>query len=117
MKNIELWSREIDWKILIFAGAFCSLALAALVGSALPPPIPFRQTPLLGGLLTTALLVFVWSLFHLVRPERYSRKWAVAEAIVIPVVWGLFVGALAVWFSGLNAAWHIDYERIAQQIA
>ena len=92
-------------------GAFCSLIVAALVGAVLPPPAPFENIPILDGLTTAALLVFAWAVFHLVRPATYSRKWAIAEVIVIPAFWGLLVGALAVWFCGLNTTWHIDYER------
>ena len=114
MKNIQLWSRDIDRKILIVIGAFCSLLVAALIGSVLPPPFPFKHITIFDALLTTALLVLVWSVFRVVRPDRYSRKWAVAEAIVIPVVWGLLVGVLAVWFCGLNSVWQIDYERTQQ---
>jgi hypothetical protein len=116
MKNIQVWSRDTDRKILTAAGAVGSLGLAAFIGSVLQPPTPSDHMPLFDGLLTSMLLVLVWSVFQLVRPGQYSHKWAVAQVIVIPVVWGLLVGALAVWFSELNAGWNILYERLNVQI-
>lgn len=112
MKSTQIWSRDLDRKILIVAGKVCSLAIAALTGAAIPPPTPADEMRLFDGFVTTMLLIFVWGVFHLLRPSRDSRGWSLAQFIAIPLAWALLVGVLAFWFGGLNSAWHMDYERL-----
>jgi len=85
---------------LIVTGGVCCLTLAATIGLALPTPSPEQSDTfqLLEGLISAMLLVFVWGGFRVVRP-----RWTVAEAIVVPMVWGLLVAALGFWFSYLQA--------------
>ena len=81
------------------------MTLAATIGLALPTPSPEQSDTfqLLEGLISAMLLVFVWGGFRVVRPRWYSQRWTVAEAIVVPVVWGLLVAALGFWFYYLQA--------------
>src|SRR5262245_6348920 len=102
MNNIQLWSRAIDKKILIVLGVACALALAAAIGLALPTAEPSVNIKVLNALITSTLLVFVWGLFRLVRPTRYSPGWATAEIIVVPLAWTMLVIALALWFDYAN---------------
>lgn len=118
MTNVQVSSRETDWKVLI---AFGSLALSAFVGYLLPTPTDYPPnsveywpltaycgTRFLDALIAAALLVLVWGVFRLVEPgRRYSRTWVVAKAVGIPVVWLLLVIALGFWFSHL----HEEYLR------
>ena len=97
MKNTLLWSRATDRKILTAAGIFCALALAMAVGSAHPAPEAPDIIRLLDGFIAAILLVLVWSSFRLARPGRYNHKWAVAEAVVVPLIWALLVAALGFW--------------------
>lgn len=97
----SLWSRATGRKILVVLGIVCGLFLAAAVGSALPVPSPYERIQLARGLISAILLVLVWSAFRLVRPERRSRKWKVAEAIAVPLIWALLLAALGLWLSHL----------------
>jgi hypothetical protein len=103
MRNIVLWSRATDQKILIAGGAACSLLLAAGIGSALPSPDVVDKLPLLQGLITTLMLIVVWSGFHVLRPSRYGRSWVVAEAVVVPLVWGFLVTALGLYLGHMQS--------------
>src|ERR1041384_2137708 len=102
MRDIEIWSRNTDWKILITVGW---LLLAIVAGFIVPAPAPLDHIQPLVALMTMFLMIFVWALFRLVQPARWSRKWSVAELIVVPAAWLLLVVALAFWFSHLQDEW------------
>ena len=116
MKNILIWSRATDRNIGIATSAICALALAALIGFALPAPGPCDAIPLLDGFIAAMLLLFIWGSFHMARPSRYSQGWAVAEVFVIPLVWGLLVAALGFWLHHLKSAWEILPEELLNKI-
>src|SRR3974390_2385251 len=97
MDNILLWSRATDRKILIAGVVACFLLLAAAIGSALPTPEPVDGLSLLQGLIAASMLAFVWGGFRVARPARRGGRWVVAEAIVVPLVWGLLVAVLGFW--------------------
>src|SRR5438477_336503 len=113
MKNIELWSRQTDWNILIAGG---SLLLAAVTGLALPTPAPLDHIEIFDAFITTLLIILVWAAFHLVRPAGWSPKWSVAEFIAVPAVWLLLVVALAVWFYHLHGEWDIHIESLFPRV-
>jgi hypothetical protein len=90
MKNIQFWSRETDWKILIVTGG---LLISGFVGL-LPVWPKFLNNPgLFGTGIAIALLALVWGMFNLVRPirSRWDRRWSIAEAIVVPIAWLVLV--------------------------
>jgi hypothetical protein len=115
MRNVLLWSRATDQKILIAGGAACSLLLAAAIGSALPSPESVDGLPLLQGLITALMLIVVWSGFHVLRPSWYSPRWVVAEAIVVPLVWGLLVTVLGLYLGGMHSVRDIEMETFINQ--
>ena len=100
MKNVELWSRQTDRKILIACGSLCLVVVAGLV---LPDPVPVASSGLFGVVIATGLMVFVWGGFHVVCPARWSRHWTVAKFIAVPLGWLLLVVAAGLWFSHLRA--------------
>lgn len=110
MNTVVLWSRAVDQKILVSLGCICVLALSGLTGVLLPSPWPGDGFRLVGGMLTTTLLVLVWGTFRLIRTVRYNNIWVVSEFVLVPVLWGLFVMGLAVWFQHLHGTWGGDYE-------
>ena len=116
MKNIELWSRATDRKILIGLGlAFC-LGVAAFAGWLLPEPVQVGNIQLLGAFITVMLLVFVWAGFRLLRPLWYRRGWVIAEIITVPLTWALLVVLLGLWFAHLNGAWDVKLELIVKLV-
>jgi hypothetical protein len=97
MKNMEFWSRETDWKILIVAAA---LSISGFAGLLHVWP-EFLNIPWVFGTgVALALLLLPWGLFNLVRPirARWDRRWSIAEAIVVPIAWLLLLIALSLWF-------------------
>lgn len=109
MKNIEFSSPETDRKILVALRevliVVSVLAVASSVGYLLPALIDSdcaSSIQYCDALVGVALLVFVWGLFHILEPtRRYSRKWAVAEVIGIPMVWLLLLSGL-IWLQPLH---------------
>ena len=94
MKNIEFWSRETDWKILIVASVLIASGLVGLL-----PVWGFLNHPwLIGTGIAITLLALVWGMFNLLRPmhARWDPRWSVAEAVVVPISWLLLVTALVV---------------------
>ena len=114
MKNVELWPRDTDRKILVAASTLSVVAFAALVGAWLPTPQAVVHLDGLSSLITAALLVFVWGAFRSVRPVRYTQTWIVAEFVAVPVIWTLLVVALALWFHHLSGVLEeIEYSGYA----
>ncbi len=107
MKNVLLWSRAADGKILTRMGYISFVALAGFTGLLLPAPT--EASPLVGSIISATLLVLVWAVLHLVQPRRPSHKWVVAKRIVIPTIWVLLMVAVALWFSRLH--WNVPEER------
>jgi hypothetical protein len=105
MKNVEIWSRVADRKILAAAAAFCILLLAAFVGGCLPGPEPDDVFPLINGFIAAMLLVFVWGLFGVVRPSRRGQGWLMAQAVGIPLIWLLLVTVFGLWFRHVYESW------------
>lgn len=102
MKNIELWSREIDKKLLIIGSSICALALAAAIGSALPAPTTeIAGIHFFDAFITVMLLIAVWGAFRLIRPVRFGQRWLIAEVFTVPSVWLILVIALACWLGQL----------------
>jgi hypothetical protein len=107
MKNIEFYSRETGQKILLI---LVCLGVSALAGCLLPTPFEDSSARLFDAALSVALAVSVWCGFHLIKPRRYSQKWAIAELTVVPIVWLLLMLALAVWFYHLEQARYEVFE-------
>jgi ABC-type transport system involved in cytochrome c biogenesis permease subunit len=108
MKNVLIWSRATDRRILVAAGGGCLVALAGGIGAALPAPVPYDSTQLVQGIIAAALLVFIWGTFRLARPRLHSQRWVVAEWVVVPVAWGLLVTVLGLWLSSFRET----FERL-----
>ncbi|HTI98508.1 MAG TPA: hypothetical protein VL527_06355 [Dongiaceae bacterium] len=114
MKNIELWSREMDHKIAVAAAVFGVLVLAGVMGLFLPLPEPIGWMDDIAPLMTVGLLGFAWAGFRVVRPYPYNRKWVAAELIAVPMVWLLLVGVLFLWLWHLNQDW-AEAQRCLEQ--
>jgi len=99
MKNMQFSSRKADQKVLI---VLLCLGIPALVGCFLPPPFAGLLALLFDVVLSVALAVFVWCVFHLIEPRRHSQKWVIAELTIVPAIWLLLMLAVAVWFYHLN---------------
>jgi len=112
MKNIQLWSRVTDRKILVAIGFLCCLAFAAVIGATLPTPAESDAIRFVDAFISTMLLVLVWGGFRLVRPARYRQPWVLAEVIAVPVIWTLLVIALAFWFGQLHDELYPEFESI-----
>jgi hypothetical protein len=93
MKNLEIWSRDIDRRVLVIAHWMFILGLAASVGL-LYPTQPLPGLPPINALVSGLLLVLVRGFFHLVRPSRPGQTWLLIERVGIPVVWMLFLAVL-----------------------
>lgn len=107
MKNIQFASRRTDIRVVAVSGF---LGFSAVVGwllasfSLAADPMPFVnldraqfRLQFFGTIISVSLALLVWCSFLLVRPARYSRKWVIAEWIVVPLVWLLLVLALNAW--------------------
>lgn len=104
MSTKQTWSHALGWKIL-FAAAYLGFAAAVSFNISLLALWGSDSDGLLSGievLVTTALAVPVWAVFRLVRPDRWSRRWSVAEFVAVPVVWLILAVALAFWFHHIN---------------
>ena len=112
MKNILLWSRTTDRKILLAARIPSALALAFAVGSALPVLDGFYPVRLVHGFIAAMLLVLIWAGFRLARPCRYSHKWVVAEAWVVPLTWAVLVAAQGFWCFHWQWSWVKQLEEM-----
>jgi hypothetical protein len=111
MKSTQFYSRETVQRILI---ALACLGVSVFAGCLLPTPFEDSHARVFDAALSVALAVFVWCGFHLFEPRRFSRKWAIAELTVIPVIWLMLMLAFAVWFYHLEQARDeiLDYFRI-----
>jgi hypothetical protein len=107
MKTIHFYSRETGQKALLIVGC---LGVAALAGSLIPTPFDDFHPRLFDAALSVALAVFAWCGFHLFEPRRFSRKWAIAELTVVPVIWLLLMLVFAVWFYHLEQARYEVFE-------
>ena len=115
-KEVIIWPRRTDWIILSTLGVLVTVSVAGL---ALPEPFISESAcscylpsgaSLFDILLSAVLLGLVWSAFRLVRPVGWHPRWAIAEFIVVPVVWvGLLLGA-AFWFDQLQMMWVFEQE-------
>lgn len=108
MKNLEIWSRDTDLKILIIVRWMCVLGLAASVGL-LYPTEPLYSLPPINALVSGLILILVWGVFHLVRPSRAGQIWLVMERVAIPTVWMLLLTVFLFFV-------HIACERHSQLI-
>lgn len=106
MKNVELWPRSTDRKILAVTCIPGVVAFAALIGMWIPILGPAEDLQWVNGLAAGALLAFVWGVFRIVRPVRYRRKWVVAEFVAVPIIWVLLVIALALGFDHVHSGWY-----------
>lgn len=80
---------------------FC-LIIPVLAGCWMPAPYDDSHARLFDVALSLALAVFVWCGFRLIEPARYSLKWAIAELIIVPVVWFLLILVFAHWFNQMQ---------------
>ena len=92
MKNLQIWSRDIDRKILHVALHTGILGLASSVGL-LYPTDPLSTLPPINALVSGLLLILVWGVFHLFRPLRPGQTWLLIERMGIPAVWMLLLAA------------------------
>lgn len=92
MKNIQFTSRETDLKVLI---ASSCLGFAAVVGFLVPVPSGDFSGYFIGPAVSVALAVFVWSVFHLIKPD--TRKWTMTELAIVPVIWLLLMLTFGAW--------------------
>jgi hypothetical protein len=97
MKSQMFPSLKTDDKVLII---LLCLGFAAVIGCLLPAPYDISHA--FGGFISVTFGILVWCLFRLIEPRRYSRRWAIAELTVVPIVWMLLMLALAVWFYHLR---------------
>jgi hypothetical protein len=98
MKNIQLTERETDLKVLAAttkAGAFLAVGgivwLFTLLSSGGDYQLP--QLPFINFVISISAALFVWSLYHLIAPLRYSRNWQIVGFIFVPLVWLLLMVA------------------------
>lgn len=103
MNNIQFASRRTDIRVVAVSGF---LGFSTVVGwllasffdvNELEPFLPIGRLQFFETVLSVSLALSVWCSFLLVRPVRYSRKWVIAERIVVPLVWLLLVLAFDVW--------------------
>lgn len=107
MKTTLIWPRSIDWKILaVFA--------AAASGFVIPAAMDDVQVRLVDSVLSIAL-VSIWAGFRIVRPVWYRRSWAVAEFVLVPMVWTSFLLGMAIWFHHIHVE-SADSLQIASTI-
>ena len=111
MNSIQFASRRTDIRVVAVSGF---LGFSVVVGWLLASfllvndplqfvnldPVQFR-VQFFETVISVSLALLVWCLFLLVRPARYSRKWLIAEWIVVPLVWLLLALAFDVWVHHL----------------
>jgi hypothetical protein len=104
MKNIQLTSRATDLKIMAALGSLVAFCIPAFLGGLLLPNLlpDGRSGLFLNTLIVFGLGGFAWGAFHVVKPVRSNRKWAIARYIAIPVFWLILFGGLAFLFNQLN---------------
>lgn len=108
MKNIVIWSREIDLKIAQVVAGIAVLSLAGIIILpllSLLPDDPSRvQTAC--ALVAVPLGVLVWAVFELFKPSSFTpnwRRWLIAELGVVPILWLVAIIVFAVWWQHLIA--------------
>lgn len=117
MKNIVIWSRDVDVKI----GFLGFLALAAVAGFNLP--MGYANGVLSFGLvdafMAVAMGIFSWSAFEMIKPSRFTgnwRRWGIAELWVVPMVWVLLMALLVIWLRHFLAADDDQVQSILDQL-
>jgi hypothetical protein len=96
MKNIQITSRKTDLKVLFV------VVFSAVAGFLLPSHFEISYyARFFDAVFSVPVALLVWCAFHLVEPRRHSKKWTVAEFMIVPLVWLLLMVALDVWFHHL----------------
>ena len=109
MKNLQLWSRSTDRKILTFFCSVCALAFASFVGYAYPTS-ELENLHVINAFITGISLIFVWGVSGLLRPAHASQTWKTAEAFAVPLIWMLLAVLFLLW---LHNACDLDLDREA----
>jgi hypothetical protein len=71
----------------------CLFLLAGVIGYFLPTPISphlpgyFQSVRYVDAAVSALLGVLVWSVYHLVEPVHYGKRWLILRATVIPTAW------------------------------
>jgi hypothetical protein len=113
MKNVEIWSRSVDRKLMAVGCSLSALALAAGLGYAYPVPRSLETIRAFNALVTAALLVFVWTIIHLMCPSRPNTTWKIAEGFGIPLLWMLLVALFLLWVHSSCLGFTFDRDALA----
>jgi hypothetical protein len=114
MKNIQLTQRETDLKVLAVAtkaGVFLIVGGVVWLFTLLSCGSDFRL-PLINSIISMGVALFVWSIFKLIEPRRYSRNWQIAGFIFVPLVWLLLVLASDVGIHNVFQAYRENLDSI-----
>jgi hypothetical protein len=83
---------------------FVCLLGSAAVGFAIATPLYNTLGRAVNALLSTVTLLLIGALFRLVRPINYSRRWGIAECVVVPFLWVCVLVSLAYWLIHVETA-------------
>ena len=121
MKNIQLTQRETDLKVLAVttkAGAFFIVGgivwLFTILSCGGDYQLP--QLPFINFVISIGAALFVWSIFKLIEPRRYSRNWQIAGFIFVPLVWLLLVLASDVGIHNVIQAYRENLDSIINSL-
>jgi hypothetical protein len=111
MKNIVLSSRQTDRKALLLASIVAAIAVPLLFDS-LPNPTDALMGKVLNSVISLGITSFVWAGFRLLEPKAVSHKWALAELVSIPTIWGLLFWGVTAWVHQIQAPYLELMEKV-----
>ena len=104
MKNIHLTSQRIMFRILLV------VVLSTIAGFLLP--MLSEDFPPFDAAISSPLALLAWSVFRLVAPNRYDRKWTIAEFTLVPIAWLSLMLAFNVWFHQLSQFLIVEHQAL-----
>src|SRR5580704_15162069 len=109
MRNIQFWSRETDFKIILFSLCTIAITFAGFVGMLLCDDPVSYITPAF----SFAFAIFAWGVFKIIEPPFYGRVWARSKAIGIPALWLLLFISFTILFSEIAGRHEVVREEYA----
>jgi hypothetical protein len=114
MNNIQIWPRQVDFKILKILSTLGLLLFAAFVGTLLPAPS--NEIMILNMCITACLGITAWSAFNIIEPVNYDKRWNNREMVAVPIVWILLVLVFALCVSQHESRWQKQMQKGMEQL-
>ena len=105
MKNVQFTSRDTDYKFLAALALLTSFAVAGIFAGLFMPTGfgGIHEAPCILAAISVGLVLFVWSVFRLIKPAGYDRNWQIAGIVLVPLYWLLLLLAV-----DISLGWLVD---------